>query len=79
MPPYDFTYCDGPNGWQTLSVAGEGENPTQADLDRLAKEVGLRGGIYPCLLCHIGHCAGGLLCGIIFTKLPFGKLRFGKF
>ena len=41
MPPYDFTYSDGPNGWQTLSVAGEGENPTQADLDRLAKEVGL--------------------------------------
>ena len=41
MPPYDFTYSDGPNGWQTLSVAGEGKNPTQADLDRLAKEVGL--------------------------------------
>ena len=41
MPPYDFTYRDGPNGWQTLSVAGVGENPTQADLDRLAKEVGL--------------------------------------
>ena len=40
-PFYDFTYSDGPNGWQTLSVAGEGENPTQADLDRLAKEVGL--------------------------------------
>ena len=44
MPPYDFTYCDGPNGWQTLSVAGVGENPTQADLDRLAKEVGLSQG-----------------------------------
>ena len=44
MPPCDFTYSDGPNGWQTLSVAGEGENPTQADLDRLAKEVGLSQG-----------------------------------
>ena len=40
-PFYDFTYSDGPNGWQTLSVAGVGENPTQADLDRLAKEVWL--------------------------------------
>ena len=40
-PFYDFTPSDGPNGWQTLSVAGEGRNPTQADLDRLAKEIGL--------------------------------------
>ena len=40
-PFYDFTYSEGPNGWQTLSVAGAGENPTQTDLDRLAKEVGL--------------------------------------
>ena len=41
MPPYDFTCSDGTNGCQTLSVAGVGESPTQADLDRLAKEVGL--------------------------------------
>ena len=40
-PFYDFTYSEGPNGWQTLSVAGAGENPTQTDLDRLAKEIGL--------------------------------------
>jgi len=40
-PFYDFTYSEGPNGWQTLSVSGEGANPTQSDLDRLAKEVGL--------------------------------------
>jgi len=40
-PFYDFTRSEGPNGWQTLSVAGEGKNPTQADLDRLAREVGL--------------------------------------
>jgi len=40
-PFYDFTRSEGPNGWQTLSVAGEGENPAQADLDRLAKAVGL--------------------------------------
>ena len=41
-PFYDFTYSEGPNGWQTLSVAGEGANPTQADLDRLAREIGLK-------------------------------------
>lgn len=40
-PFYDFTRSEGPNGWQTLSVAGEGRNPTQADLDRLAHEIGL--------------------------------------
>jgi len=40
-PFYDFTFSEGPNGWQTLSVAGEGANPTEADLARLAKSVGL--------------------------------------
>ena len=37
-PFYDFTYADGPNGWHTLSVAGEGNNPSEADLRRLAEE-----------------------------------------
>lgn len=41
-PFYDFTRSEGPNGWQTLSVAGEGANPTRADLARLAREVGLK-------------------------------------
>jgi serine/threonine-protein kinase HipA len=40
-PFYDFTCSEGPNGWQTLSVAGEGANPGVEDLRRLAKEVGL--------------------------------------
>ena len=40
-PFYDFTYAEGPNGWQTLSVAGEGANPGVDDLRRLAKDVGL--------------------------------------
>lgn len=38
-PFYDFTFSDGPGGWQTLSVAGEGANPGPADLLRLAAEV----------------------------------------
>ena len=40
-PFYDFTQAEGPNGWQTLSVAGEGANPGVDDLRRLAKDVGL--------------------------------------
>ena len=40
-PFYDFTYAEGPNGWQTLSVAGEGANPGVDDLRRLANDVGL--------------------------------------
>ena len=40
-PFYDFTYAEGPNGWQTLSVSGEGANPGIDDLRRLAKDVGL--------------------------------------
>lgn len=38
-PFYDFAYAEGPNGWQTLSVAGEGRNPGESDLLRLADEV----------------------------------------
>ena len=40
-PFYDFTHAEGPNGWQTLSVAGEGANPGMGDLRRLPKDVGL--------------------------------------
>ena len=40
-PFYDFTRAEGPNGWQTLSVAGEGANPGVDDLRRLARDVGL--------------------------------------
>ena len=40
-PFYDFTYAEGPNGWQTLSVAGEGEDPGVGDLMRLADDVGV--------------------------------------
>ena len=40
-PFYDFTFCEGPGGWQTLSVAGEGANPGEADLLRLASQIDL--------------------------------------
>ena len=40
-PFFDFTRSEGPNGWHTLSVAGEGRNPTEDDLKRLAESVGL--------------------------------------
>lgn len=40
-PFYDFTFAAGPNGWHTLSVAGEGANPKEDDLRRLAESVGI--------------------------------------
>ena len=40
-PFFDFTYSAGPNGWHTLSVAGEGANPGEDDLLRLSNDVGL--------------------------------------
>lgn len=42
-PFFDFTYASGPNGWHTLSVAGEGAEPKEDDLRRLATDVGLSG------------------------------------
>lgn len=41
-PFYDFTYSPGPNGWHTLSVAGEGHHPTTAHLLKLAEQADLR-------------------------------------
>jgi serine/threonine-protein kinase HipA len=41
-PLYDFTFQTGPNGWQTLSVAGEGQSPRQQNLLRLADQVDLK-------------------------------------
>ena len=56
-PFYDFTYAEGPNGWQTLSVSGEGANPGVDDLRRLAKDVGLdRDESEPILDCVIESC-----------------------
>jgi serine/threonine-protein kinase HipA len=43
-PFFDFTYNTGPNGWHTLSVAGEGLNPRRAQLLKLAEHVDLRPG-----------------------------------
>ena len=40
-PFYDFTYAEGPNGWHTLSVAGEGANPGVDDLLRLSRDAGV--------------------------------------
>ncbi len=40
-PLFDFTFSSGPNGWHTLSVAGEGERPTRKDLLKLAERVEL--------------------------------------
>jgi serine/threonine-protein kinase HipA len=41
-PLFDFTFHTGPNGWQTLSVAGEGQNPHREHLLKLADQVDVR-------------------------------------
>jgi serine/threonine-protein kinase HipA len=41
-PLFDFTFHTGPNGWQTLSVAGEGQNPRRQDLLKLADQADLK-------------------------------------
>jgi serine/threonine-protein kinase HipA len=41
-PFFDFTFQQGPNGWQTLSVAGEGQNPRRQHLLRLAAQADLK-------------------------------------
>ncbi len=56
-PFYDFTYAEGPNGWQTLSVAGEGANPGVDDLRRLARDVGIgKGESEPIIDCVVEAC-----------------------
>lgn len=41
-PFYDFTLNEGPGGWHTLTVAGNGQNPGLDDLRRLAVQAQLR-------------------------------------
>ncbi len=41
-PLFDFTFHQGPNGWQTLSVAGEGQNPRRPHLLKLAAQADLK-------------------------------------
>jgi anti-sigma regulatory factor (Ser/Thr protein kinase) len=62
---YDFTYAEGPNGWQTLSVSGEGANSGVDDLRRLAKDVGLdRDESEPILESVIESCRNLVLHGV---------------
>ncbi len=41
-PLFDFTLNSGPNGWHTLYVVGEGQNPRREHLLKLAAQVDLR-------------------------------------
>jgi serine/threonine-protein kinase HipA len=41
-PFFDFTFHEGPAGWHTLSIAGEGEHPGAEDLQRLGAAAELR-------------------------------------
>jgi serine/threonine-protein kinase HipA len=41
-PAYDLTFSDGPAHWQSMSVMGEGKNPTSKDLFKLAKKYDIK-------------------------------------
>lgn len=41
-PLFDFTFHTGPNGWHTLTVAGEGQHPRKEHLLKLAKQVDVK-------------------------------------
>jgi len=40
-PAYDLVYSEGPGGEHTTAIAGEGKNPTEKDIFRVADEVGI--------------------------------------
>jgi serine/threonine-protein kinase HipA len=52
-PLFDFTFNTGPNGWHTLTVAGEGQNPRRRDLLRLAEQVDIRRGEAIAIIDHV--------------------------
>jgi serine/threonine-protein kinase HipA len=41
-PPYDLVRSDGPGGEHTTSIAGEGKNPTEKDILKVAKATGIK-------------------------------------
>lgn len=41
-PAYDITFSDGPGGEHTMTMAGEGRNPTGDDLRQLATHAGIK-------------------------------------
>ncbi|HEX7022096.1 MAG TPA: type II toxin-antitoxin system HipA family toxin [Trueperaceae bacterium] len=40
-PAYDLVFSEGINGWHTMDIAGEAEDPSQADMLEVAKACGL--------------------------------------
>jgi serine/threonine-protein kinase HipA len=70
-PLFDFTFHTGPNGWQTLTVAGEGQNPGRTHLLKLADQVDLR----PRDAAETIEQARGAIAG--FAKLAH-KLKLSK-
>jgi serine/threonine-protein kinase HipA len=82
-PFFDFTFHAGPNGWHTLSVAGEGLNPRRRDLLRLAGQADLRPGdavgVIDQVRGAVAHFAG-LADGAGLSKRTVARLiaRFRK-
>jgi serine/threonine-protein kinase HipA len=71
-PLFDFTFHTGPNGWQTLSVAGEGQNPRREHLLKLATQVDLRPRDAAEVIEQVRSAVAGF--GKLATKLKLSKL-----
>ena len=70
-PLFDFTFHNGPNGWQTLSVAGEGQNPRREHLLKLADQVDLRSRDAREIIEQVGGAVAGF--GKLAAKLKLSK------
>jgi serine/threonine-protein kinase HipA len=72
-PLFDFTFHTGPNGWQTLSVAGEGESPGKTHLRKLAEQVDLKKKDAETILEQVRKAVAGF--GALAQKLKISKSR----
>jgi serine/threonine-protein kinase HipA len=70
-PLFDFTFHTGPNGWQTLSVAGEGQSPRRQHLLKLAEQVDLRPGDAAEIVEQVRGAVSGL--GKLANRLKLSK------
>lgn len=72
-PLFDFTFHTGPNGWQTLSVAGAGENPGKTHLRKLAEQVDLKKKDAETIIEQVRKAVAGF--GMFAQKLKISKSK----
>lgn len=58
-PAYDLVFSHGINGWHSTSIVGEAENPTEADLRRLAETFSLERRVVDAVLEQVRDAVAG--------------------